>query len=771
MRWLLIAVSIAGLLGQPARAAPDVAQIVARAVADGEGTWKRAGELSAGLTSRELYACALALCEASQGSDRLLRLLQVGARMQDLDPESRGYGNFRWSWEDGAVLDFNAVEFCMQSAAILRIKHFDALPDDARAALAETLELATEGCLRHRVSPGYTNIALMNAQNLILLGEALGKPEVADEGYKRLDRVCIHTWESGIREYDSPTYYGVDLDCLGLIEAFCRRESGRQQARALLELFWQDLAANWYAPAGRLGGARSRDYDYLRGLGYLDSYPSAAGWLEPPIVGSIHQAFCRWWPDEALLGQNRTRYPRLVRQKWGLGAQETKTHYVCRDVTLSTAGAGYGTMDLPLTVDLPGSREAIRCYLIPDGRRDPYGKKKIPEGPHEKTLHLRPFFAGTQRTTDALGLVIYRSGDVPENPPTLETHFVMPRDMDAIFLGDKRVELSEDTALVEPVAEGSCVVLRKGTAAVGLRVPWSRGLDGSAAPVALVWDGNPYGALRLTVAHHSFWGVESPTGRPGACLWVRIGSGLQSDADFDTWRESFAAAEPQVQDTPEGLSCRVEAANGPLALATAPPYSGCSELLPAPCASPLELDGEDIGGPILAALPVVEDYKVQLAAKPELQSVEQGSYIEAESGQVVLGMEVGKDAEASGGQFVWAPGKPGEKGGGEGSVTWRLQLPEAAPYFVWARLKTPTPEDDSFFVRAFTPTAEPVGQTDWHTGVHEAWEWTPLRLAQGGQITPLNLPQGEVSLQLRAREDGAAVDQLFITPYEDQKPQ
>ena len=96
------------------------------------------------------------------------------------------------------------------------------------------------------------------------------------------------------------------------------------------------------------------------------------------------------------------------------------------DVTLSVSGANYGPMDMPLTVDLPGDRDALRCYFIPDGRRDPYGKKRIPAGPHQKTLHLRPFWLGTQRMTDALGLVVYRDQDMSDHAGTLESHMVIP---------------------------------------------------------------------------------------------------------------------------------------------------------------------------------------------------------------------------------------------------------------------------------------------------------------------------------------------------------
>ncbi len=63
-----------------------------------------------------------------------------------------------------------------------------------------------------------------------------------------------------------------------------------------------------------------------------------------------------------------------------------------RHVALSIAGKTYHNMDAPMVVNFAGPQTMPRGYFIADGRRDPYGKKVIPEGtgPHRKTLHLMP---------------------------------------------------------------------------------------------------------------------------------------------------------------------------------------------------------------------------------------------------------------------------------------------------------------------------------------------------------------------------------------------
>lgn len=770
-RITLLTVALAAATSALAQSASTRDAIVQTCLPGAEGTWEAAQRLDNELGARAIFEAALVYCEAGVHRDRLQPMFEAAARFQDRDPDSRGYGNFRWRWREGAVLDFNAVDFCMQAAAPLWIRHSDSLPAGAREVLREIIDFAIEGLLRHRVPPSYTNIALMNAGNLIMLGEALDRPEVADEGYERFGAAIADTWASGIHEYDSPTYYAVDLNDLLLIEEYCRRDSGREQARRMLELFWLDIAHNFYPPNGRLAGARSRDYDYLRGRGGIEGHLVFNGWLEGPVPRNIFLAITTWQPDEALLQTSRERFPRYVRQRWGRAALEAKSHYLTDDVTLSCAGANYGAMDLPLTIDLPGEIDRLRGYFIPDARRDPYGKKKIPAGPHEKTLHLRPFFAGVQRQADALALVVYRESDLPPNPPTLESHIVLPRDLDAVWIGERQVDLGRDV-FTETLDAGEALVLRDGEAAVGIRVPWARSLSGDPAPSALVCDGNEHGAIRLTVAHHSFWGIEAADSRPGVALWVRVGSGIADDAAFEAWRAEFAAAEAKTEASGQSVRVEVAGIDGPLAIAGAAPFLGTTEATPARTKAVLEVDGEEIGRPLLADLEPVREYEAQQQQLAEgvVNLMGEATYLEAESGLVQPDMQVDEDDAASGRQYVWVPGEPGGRASAPGSISWRLNVPEAGEYYLWGRIQAPTPDDDSFFVRIYTDDTEPVGRVDWHTGQHEAWKWTAFSLRTAREPAPLPLPQGEVTLEISAREDGTKIDRLMLTPYMDLEP-
>ena len=199
------------------------------------------------MRSRDLFNYAL-LCCATGEYTRLESLFNTAREMQRSD------GHFWWFWGDrrkgGRGCDRNAVEFCTRAAGPLYLWGSDFINDPLRNTLREILDLAGEACLRRRVPRTNTNIALMNAMNLMLLGGGLGREELVLEGCKRFDQFCIYTWEWGIHEFCSPTYTPVHLECLGLIERFCRDAqrqivsgNGSDPRDADLERWLDDLAA------------------------------------------------------------------------------------------------------------------------------------------------------------------------------------------------------------------------------------------------------------------------------------------------------------------------------------------------------------------------------------------------------------------------------------------------------------------------------------------------------------------------------------------------
>ena len=143
---------------------------------------------------------------------------------------------------------------------------------------------------------------------------------------------------------------------------------------------------------------------------------------------------------------------------------------------------------------------------------------------------------------------------------------------------------------------------------------------------------------------------------------------------------------------------------------------------------------------------------------------------EAEKGVVVSNMSIGKDELASEGQFVWAPGEVGARGGGNGHVTWLLDVKTAGTYYLWGCFwgcfSAPTPEDDSFILRASIDGQDATFiDAEWHiqTTDGQAFQWRQFK-------DPLELPKGKIRLRLKTREDGTKVDRLFLTQDANDTP-
>jgi len=153
--------------------------------------------------------------------------------MQDRDPASKTYGNFRWYWDQQKPEDLNAVEFVTQQAVLLKLCYGDrlsSLSSKASESLDRILTNAVEGIHRQKVDVAYTNIYLMKTWNLLALGQALNRPDLTSEGAAMLDNWIAFTRKNGITEYLSPTYVGIDLDSLSLMAKYLNDPSIKAKA-------------------------------------------------------------------------------------------------------------------------------------------------------------------------------------------------------------------------------------------------------------------------------------------------------------------------------------------------------------------------------------------------------------------------------------------------------------------------------------------------------------------------------------------------------------
>lgn len=140
--------------------------------------------------------------------------------------------------------------------------------------LSAPIALAVEGEPPGRVSPGYSNIALMRAWL------------EADEGYAEAIVRLFDTF-GAFEEYNSPTYYGIDLYALALWRVHPPTPLFAELAERVESTLWRDIA-RWYHPGLRnLCGPYSRAY----GMDMADHVALLGLWLPDPVVPDTSKPF------------------------------------------------------------------------------------------------------------------------------------------------------------------------------------------------------------------------------------------------------------------------------------------------------------------------------------------------------------------------------------------------------------------------------------------------------------------------------------------------
>ena len=497
---------------------------------------------------RELFGFALEATAVRWHPERVEAALMQAAELQDRDPASKTRGNFRWYRNQPQPRDLNAVEFCMQQAVLLWNRHREALTPAARASLEEMLRQSIAGMRSQKVEVSYTNIFLMKTWNCVAIGEALGDVELAAFGTRLLDDWLAYTRVNGIHEFLSSTYSGVDVDSLALLQRFAGSPAVRAKAETALRLIYAQSAANWFAPSQRLGGAHSRDYDYLTGHGAFDAHLADWGWLQrKPEALHEFADLTRWVPATPLAP---LPLPRSVWQRWGDTPGAYAATYLGKNFCLGSAGATYNSDDKVLTLQFPGNPATVMGNLVVDGRGDPYGHSKEPDGNgHPKALHLMPFIASVQDGAD----VLFAASFDPQqkinkrNPsPTrqLATSLVLPAEAE-VWSGDVRAMPAEGSS-TELAANQPIFIRVRGVVAT-LQVLAATDCTGQPVAARYWTDGGALHAARITWA-------QSPgpaAGEAHVVFLLRVVEDVD-DAGFAGLRAAFRG-EPAVVEFKAGV--------------------------------------------------------------------------------------------------------------------------------------------------------------------------------------------------------------------------
>lgn len=161
-------------------------------------------------------------------------------------------------WRD---YDPNWREFIGNSLSIILSRFSDDLEPGLETRLDNALKLIIAGTLTRPLPANYTNIALMKAFMLVFAGDRFNNPEWIALGEALAEEIYALFDETGcFEEYNSPTYYGVDLKALGMWVTFSSSPRLRELGARMESLLWQDIARFYHAGMKNMSGPYDRSY-------------------------------------------------------------------------------------------------------------------------------------------------------------------------------------------------------------------------------------------------------------------------------------------------------------------------------------------------------------------------------------------------------------------------------------------------------------------------------------------------------------------------------
>jgi hypothetical protein len=474
----------------------------------------KAGRSGVSITTRDLTNGALAEVILRGDGKRAAGLLRLAFDTQDMDPKSTHYGMLPWETANREISDMNAIEFGTQSMGPLLLHYKDKLPADFVDALLPHLRAAFIAMEHHDVKVSYTNIFLMKTVNMILIAEAIADRETEAKGRKQLDDWVDYTRHAGIHEFDSPTYYSVDLNSLYMGYLYATDTELRARFKLILDYFWTDICASFFAGRDKLAGPYSRDYDFLTGHGGLQIQTYLAGLSSDPSSQAIDLEKVYMLENELNHGYHpgpeitalihkadRGFESRIVESKYDLEPNRDRYNYVTRDFSVGSASGEYNAQDKFINIELASAKDLTDITVVPDKQDNPYGKIKSKDrSGHSKPTHIPPHATSVQERGAMLTLLDLdpsREGAVE----SLATNLVLPSNADSITIDGHTVDTR--SPFQKDGSAKSVIVVREGNAIAVLRIFEAGAIGGGQARFVLQGekDGLQYNALRYTAYH------------------------------------------------------------------------------------------------------------------------------------------------------------------------------------------------------------------------------------------------------------------------------
>ena len=217
------------------------------------------------------YAFGLLMRDGQGDRQRANECLEAVLKAQFLDRSKPWFGSFRRTPEEGTPSDGaemwrdydpNWREFIGTTFEMILIEYPDRIAPDLPKRMYTAIDRAIEGEMKHgRLVPSYSNIALMYGTLWDFAADHDKNAEWKQESGEWVEEVNkIFRKYNSFSEYNSPTYYGVDLYGLALWRAYGSTPRMRQLGAEMETALWIDIAAFYHPDLRNIAGPYDRSY-------------------------------------------------------------------------------------------------------------------------------------------------------------------------------------------------------------------------------------------------------------------------------------------------------------------------------------------------------------------------------------------------------------------------------------------------------------------------------------------------------------------------------
>lgn len=217
------------------------------------------------------FALGLLLRNGEGDTPRAQAIIDAVLATQFDEPGAAYHGTFpRWvgeprppaenprMWRD---YDPNWRQFIGTTLALILGEYSERLEAAQIVRIDRAIRLAVEGEPAERCPASYTNIALMKAALLTWAGERYGEAAWVAYGEAFGQAVYDLFQQTGAYdEYNSPTYYGVNLYALAFWRRYARSEKLAEMGAAMEAALWRDIGRYYHPGLGNICGPYTRSY-------------------------------------------------------------------------------------------------------------------------------------------------------------------------------------------------------------------------------------------------------------------------------------------------------------------------------------------------------------------------------------------------------------------------------------------------------------------------------------------------------------------------------